>query len=63
MAACIKPLEKAFKNTHATERIRTTNIHDMATTADAIGTGSLLSAESHATKIARSLIGFGRRRF
>lgn len=39
--------------------IQTTNIYDMTATADAIGTGSLLSAESHAAQIAPSLIGFG----
>ncbi len=39
--------------------IQTTNIYDLAATADAIGTGSLLSAELHAAQIAPSLIGFG----
>jgi hypothetical protein len=31
----------------------------MAKTADAVGTGSLLSAESHAAQVAPSLMGFG----
>ncbi len=39
--------------------VQTTNIYDLAATADAIGTGSLLSAESHAAQIAPNLIGFG----
>lgn len=39
--------------------IQTTNIYDMTATADAIGTGSLLSEESHAAQITPSLIGFG----
>ena len=39
--------------------IQTTNIYDMAATAVAIGTGSLLSPASHAEQIAPSLIGFG----
>ncbi len=39
--------------------IQTTNIYDMTATADAIGTGSLLSADSHAAQVAPSLIGFG----
>jgi CubicO group peptidase (beta-lactamase class C family) len=39
--------------------VQTTNIYDMAATANAVGTGSLLSAGSHAAQIAPSLIGFG----
>ena len=39
--------------------IQTTNIYDMTATADAIGTGSLLSDASHSTQITPSLIGFG----
>jgi hypothetical protein len=38
---------------------RLLNIYDMAATAVAIGTGSLLSPASHAEQIAPSLIGFG----
>ncbi len=40
--------------------IQTTNIHDMATSAEAIGTGRLLSPESHRLQIAPKLRGFGR---
>jgi hypothetical protein len=40
--------------------IQTTNIHDMATSAEAIGTGRLLSPESHRLQIAPTLLGFGR---
>jgi CubicO group peptidase (beta-lactamase class C family) len=39
--------------------IQTTNIYDMATTAVAVGTGSLLSPESHQAQVAPSLVGFG----
>jgi CubicO group peptidase (beta-lactamase class C family) len=39
--------------------IQTTNIYDMAATAIAIGTGSLLSPASHAAQVAPGLLGFG----
>jgi CubicO group peptidase (beta-lactamase class C family) len=39
--------------------IQTTDIYDMAATAEAIGTGALLSSESHGEQIAPKLIGFG----
>ena len=39
--------------------IETTNIDDMATSAVAIGEGTLLSPESHQAQIAPDLIGFG----
>jgi CubicO group peptidase (beta-lactamase class C family) len=39
--------------------IQTTNIYDLAATAVAVGTGSLLSPESHTSQIAPSLLGFG----
>lgn len=39
--------------------IQTTNIYDMAATAEAVGTGALLSAELHAAQIAPDLLGFG----
>ena len=39
--------------------VQTTNIYDMTATADAIGTGSLLSPELHTAQVAPSLIGFG----
>jgi CubicO group peptidase (beta-lactamase class C family) len=39
--------------------IETTNIYDMAATAEAVGTGSLLSPESHLAQVSPSLIGFG----
>ena len=40
--------------------IQTTNIYDMTATADAIGTGALLSEHSHSAQTAPNLIGFGR---
>ena len=39
--------------------IQTTNIYDMTTTAEAIGTGALLSPESHRAQVSPNLIGFG----
>lgn len=39
--------------------IQTTNIYDLATTAVAVGTGSLLSPESHQAQVAPMLVGFG----
>lgn len=39
--------------------IETTNIYDMATTAVAVGTGSLLSPESHQAQVGPNLVGFG----
>ena len=39
--------------------IQTTNIYDMTATAEAVGTGSLLSAESHAEQVSPKLLGFG----
>jgi CubicO group peptidase (beta-lactamase class C family) len=39
--------------------IQTTNIYDMSTTAIAVGTGSLLSPESHQAQVGASLLGFG----
>jgi CubicO group peptidase (beta-lactamase class C family) len=39
--------------------IQTTNIHDMAASAVAIGEGTLLSAASHQAQVAPSLLGFG----
>ncbi len=39
--------------------IQTTNIHDMAATAVAIGEGTLLSPESHTAQTAPDLLGFG----
>ncbi|MBW4531089.1 MAG: beta-lactamase family protein [Aphanothece saxicola GSE-SYN-MK-01-06B] len=40
--------------------IQYTTIHDMATSAEAIGTGQLLSPQSHRLQIAPTLRGFGR---
>ena len=40
--------------------IQYTTIHDMATSAEAIGTGRLLSPQSHRLQIAPTLRGFGR---
>ncbi|WP_255102551.1 MULTISPECIES: serine hydrolase [unclassified Synechococcus] len=39
--------------------VQYTNIHDMATSAEAIGTGRLLSPETHRLQIAPKLRGFG----
>jgi CubicO group peptidase (beta-lactamase class C family) len=39
--------------------VQTTTIHDMTATAEAIGTGALLSPESHQAQISRELLGFG----
>jgi CubicO group peptidase (beta-lactamase class C family) len=39
--------------------IETTNIYDMAATAVAVGTGVLLSPESHQAQVAPNLVGFG----
>src|SRR5205085_10989208 len=39
--------------------IQTTNIYDMTATAVAVGTGSLLSPESHQAQVAPRLLGFG----
>ena len=39
--------------------IQTTNIYDMATSAVAVGEGTLLSAASHTAQIAPDLLGFG----
>ncbi len=54
--------ESTFWNpswTLARGAIQTTNIHDMAASAVAVGKGTLLSSESHAAQIAPDLIGFG----
>ncbi|MDQ3411649.1 MAG: beta-lactamase family protein [Chloroflexota bacterium] len=54
--------ESTFWNpswTLAEGSVQTTNIYDLATSAEAIGTGALLSPESHEAQIAPSLIGFG----
>jgi CubicO group peptidase (beta-lactamase class C family) len=40
--------------------VQTTTIHDMATSAEAIGTGRLLSPQSHRLQIAPKLRGFGK---
>ena len=39
--------------------IQTTNIYDMATTARAVGEGTLLSPASHQAQVAGDLVGFG----
>ena len=39
--------------------IQTTNIYDLTATAIAVGTGSLLSPESHHAQVGPSLMGFG----
>jgi CubicO group peptidase (beta-lactamase class C family) len=39
--------------------IETTNIYDMAATAEAVGTGALLSTESHQAQVVPNLLGFG----
>src|SRR5262249_52007703 len=39
--------------------VQTTNIYDMATSAAAVGEGTLLSLESHRAQIAPDLLGFG----
>ena len=39
--------------------VETTNIYDMTATAEAVGTGSLLSPESHEAQVGPSLLGFG----
>lgn len=39
--------------------IQTTNIYDMTATAEAIGTGALLTPESHREQVEPKLIGFG----
>jgi hypothetical protein len=39
--------------------IETTNIYDMAATAEAVGMGALLSPESHQAQVGSSLLGFG----
>jgi CubicO group peptidase (beta-lactamase class C family) len=46
--------------TTAAGAIQTTNIYDLTTTAVAIGTGALLSPESHQLQIAPTLRGFGK---
>jgi CubicO group peptidase (beta-lactamase class C family) len=54
--------ESTFWNpswTFAKGAIQTTNIVDMTTTAEAVGEGTLLSAESHREQIAPKLLGFG----
>ena len=54
--------ESTFWNpswTLAEGAIQTTTIHDMTATAEAIGTGMLLSPESHRARIAPDLLGFG----
>ena len=54
--------ESTFWNpswTLAEGAIQMTTIHDMTTTAEAIGTGTLLSPESHRARIAPDLLGFG----
>jgi CubicO group peptidase (beta-lactamase class C family) len=54
--------ESSFWNpswTLAEGAIQTTNIYDMTTTADAIGTGKLLSPASHAAQVDPNLLGFG----
>jgi CubicO group peptidase (beta-lactamase class C family) len=39
--------------------IQTTTIHDMTATAEAVGTGQLLTLESHQARIGPDLLGFG----
>ncbi len=54
--------ESTFWNpfwTLAEGAIQTTTIHDMTATAEAIGTGMLLSPKSHRARIAPDLFGFG----
>ncbi len=54
--------ESSFWNpswTLAEGTIQTTNIYDMTATAEAIGTGKLLSPESHEAMTAPNLLGFG----
>jgi CubicO group peptidase (beta-lactamase class C family) len=54
--------ESTFWNpswTLAQGAVQTTNIADMATTAVAIGAGTLLSPESHRAQVAPDLLGFG----
>jgi CubicO group peptidase (beta-lactamase class C family) len=46
--------------TFAQGAIQTTNIVDMATTAVAVGEGTVLSPESHRAQIAPDLLGFGK---
>jgi CubicO group peptidase (beta-lactamase class C family) len=54
--------ESTFWNpswTLAEGAIQTTNIYDMAATAIAIGTGELLTPESHEAQVSDELLGFG----
>ena len=54
--------ESTFWNpswTTAEGAVMITNIHDLATSARAIGTGELVSAESHEEQIGPSLVGLG----
>jgi hypothetical protein len=54
--------ESTFWNpswTLAEGAIQSTTIHDMTATAEAIGTGALLSPESHQAQLAPDLLGFG----
>ncbi len=54
--------ESTFWNpswTLAEGAVQTTTIHDMTATAEAIGTGTLLSPESHQAMISDELLGFG----
>jgi CubicO group peptidase (beta-lactamase class C family) len=54
--------ESTFWNpswTIAEGAIQTTNIYDMAASAEAIGTGALLTPESHQLQIGTDLVGFG----
>ncbi|HEU5432852.1 MAG TPA: serine hydrolase domain-containing protein [Thermomicrobiales bacterium] len=46
--------------TTAAGAIQTTTIHDLTTTAIAVGTGALLSPESHQLQVAPTLRGFGK---
>jgi CubicO group peptidase (beta-lactamase class C family) len=54
--------ESTFWNpswTLAEGAVQTTNIYDMAASAVAVGTGSLLSSASHQAQVAPDLLGFG----
>lgn len=45
--------------TTAPGAVQTTTIHDLTATAEAVGTGALLSAASHRAQVSPELIGFG----
>lgn len=45
--------------TTAPGAVQTTNIHDMTASAVAVGSGSLLSPESHRAQVGSDLVGFG----